>query len=267
MGFTRAKADLESSRFSDLRWVAETDSTNDDVQAAMTSAGAGSATDLVIVADHQRRGRGRLGRSWEAPTGASLLMTVGTSATIPPDRRGLLLAAMSTAAAAATAAVTGVELLVKWPNDLVVRDRGGGADRKVAGVLAESFGLPSGGTGYAVGIGINCNWVRLPDSLVGVAESLDVLSGAPVDREALAAATVLGFETRLDSLAGGGAEVLAEARSRSATIGQTVVAHTDGSEVRGTAVDLDSDGALLVETGAGDPRRVVVGDVVNLRPA
>ena len=268
MSFSRAKAALSDSRFSELRWVAETDSTNSDVQSAMTSSeGPAAPREMVVVADHQREGRGRLGRTWEAPSGASLLMTIGTAADIPAARRGLLLAAMSTAAAEAVSDTTGVRLAIKWPNDLVSPGSGSdGGDRKVAGVLAESFALPGGGTGYAVGVGINCNWVSIPDGLGGVAASLDTLSGAPVDREALAAGTVLGFERRLGELVASGAELLEEARARSATIGSDVVVRTPEGEVRGRAVDLDGEGALLVEAGGASPERIVVGDVLKLRP-
>ncbi|MFV0316129.1 MAG: biotin--[acetyl-CoA-carboxylase] ligase, partial [Microthrixaceae bacterium] len=270
MGFSRAKADLAGTRFSDLRWVAETGSTNDDVQAAMTSPDPARSGELVIVADHQRAGRGRLGRTWEAPRGASLLMTVGTHETIAPASRGLLLAVMSNAARQAVREVTGVDVLLKWPNDLVVRaeqgsgkqgsgKHGSGAqgsgshqDLKVAGVLAESFGLADGSTAYAVGIGINCNWGELPGSLRSIAASLDGLSGRAVDREELAVETVLGFESRLGTLGDRPGDIVEESRHASATLGCEVVAHISGSEVRGRAVDLDSDGALLVDTGGPD---------------
>ncbi|MCB1272308.1 MAG: biotin--[acetyl-CoA-carboxylase] ligase [Microthrixaceae bacterium] len=273
MGFSRAKADLSDSRFADLRWVSETDSTNADVLRALASESPSDplgARDLVVVADHQRAGRGRLGRTWEAPHAASLLMTVGTTAVIPDAHRGLLLTAMSCAASEAIVGVCGVRTSIKWPNDLVV-ERGGvdGGRLKVAGVLAESVPLDGGLTGYAVGIGINCKWAAAEGPLASIATSLDVVSGTTVDREELAVGTIRGFARRLELLesAGSPTALLDEARRLSATLGTEVVVTTPQGRTEGHAVDLDDDGALLVRTGEGVQERVVVGDVVSLRPS
>lgn len=287
MSFTRAKAALSGTRFADLRWVAETDSTNTDAQRILLSTAAsepGSDRGVVVVADHQRAGRGRLGRAWEAPTGASLLMSVATTAAVRNEHRGLLLTAMSLAAIDAIEAQLALRLQIKWPNDLVAAEAGSESTAlKVAGILAESVTLPDGRTGYVVGIGINCNWVRISGLLADIATSLDVLAGSSVDREALAVGVIEGFEERLAVLeaeagssaaagspgsAGSGSEkLLSDARAASATLGSDVVVQTPQGELRGRAVDLDRDGALLVDTGQAAPQRIVVGDVVSLRPS
>ena len=126
----RARAALAGSRFADVRWVAGTGSTNAD---AMALARDGEPEGIVLVADHQTAGRGRLGRSWEAPSGASLL----TSVLLRPPAVVAEAVTMATgiAMAAAVATVAGVEARLKWPNDLVVAVDG--ADRKLAGILAE----------------------------------------------------------------------------------------------------------------------------------
>jgi BirA family biotin operon repressor/biotin-[acetyl-CoA-carboxylase] ligase len=287
MSFTRAKAALRGSRFSDLRWFAETDSTNTDAQRILlstTTSEPGSDRAVVVVADHQRAGRGRLGRAWEAPTGASLLMSVACAAEVHGEHRGLLLTAMSLAALDAIEEQLALRLQIKWPNDLVAAEAGSQSTAlKVAGILAESVALPDGRTGYVVGIGINCNWVRINGPLADIATSLDVLAGATVDREVLAIGVIEGFEERLAVLeaaasscgsegssgsAGSGVEdLLHDARAGSATLGSDVVVQTPEGELRGRAVDLASDGALLVDTGGPAPRRVIVGDVVSLRPS
>lgn len=304
MSFTRAKAALSGSRFADLRWVAETGSTNSDVIRILLDASAarsGEQVDVVLIADHQTAGRGRLDRTWEAPRGTSLLLSVGTTATIDESHRALLLTAMSLAAREAIESQTAVTTSVKWPNDLVAAvadtDGGGGDDgdgggtagrapqtatRKVAGVLAESVVLPDGRSGYVVGIGINCNWGSISGPLAETAVSLDALSGRAVDREDLAVALLEGFARRLEQIessqstgataAGAGpgsgvAALLEEARAHSATLGTDVVVRTPQGELRGPAVDLDSDGALLIDQGEGVPRRVTVGDVTSLRPS
>lgn len=279
MSFTRAKAALSGSRFADLRWVAETGSTNTDAQRILLSTSAsepGSYHGFVVVADHQRAGRGRLGRAWEAPTGASLLMSVATTSEVRDDHRGLLLTIMSLAALDAIEAELSLRLQIKWPNDLVAAPAASSSTTlKVAGILAEAVILTDGRTGYVVGIGINCNWVHISGPLADIATSLDVLAGCSVDREALAVGVILGFEERLavleaaaTSSGSSGVEgLLRDARAASATLGTDVVVQSPEGEVRGRAVDLDHDGALLVDTGDGAPRRIIVGDVVSLRPS
>ena len=277
MSFTRAKAALSRSRFADLRWVPETGSTNADGLAALAAAVAGrpgEVIDLVVVADHQSAGRGRLGRVWESPGNASLLMTVGTTRHVPDFARGLLLTALSLAAIEACSAVAGFTPRLKWPNDLVAVGIGDdGGDRKVAGVLAEALPLANGQVGAAVGIGVNCNWGSIPDELAGIATSLDLLTGAAIDREDLAVATVEGFSRRLDLLAtdAGRAAVVMEATQHSATLGRDVRVEFTGlsaetAMVEGLALELDPDGALVVETEGGERHLVVVGDVIHLRP-
>lgn len=273
MSFIRAKAALSESRFSDLRWVAETGSTNADVHELLVAESAArpdEVVDLVLVADHQAAGRGRLDRTWETPPGVSLLMTVGTTRHVEEDLRGLVLTTMSLAAVEAMQATVGFTARIKWPNDLMavgVGDDGG--DRKLGGVLAEATPLGEGRVGLAVGIGVNCNWGRIPESLAGIATSLDLQVGHEVDREDLAVAIVRGFSRRLDllSTSQGAAAVVDEARSHSATVGRDIEVHLPHGELEGRAVGIDDDGALLVETGeSAEVRRVVVGDVLHVRP-
>lgn len=205
-------------------------------------------------------------------------MSVAATAEVRDDHRGLLLTAMSLAALEAIEAQLALRLRTKWPNDLVATEVGSPSSvLKVAGILAEAVTLPEGRTGYVVGIGINCNWVRISGPLADIATSLDVLAGSSVDREALAVGVIKGFEERLAVLeaaasssgseGSGVEELLRDARASSATLGTDVLVQTPEGELRGRAVELDRDGALLVDTGEGAPRRVTVGDVVSLRPS
>jgi BirA family biotin operon repressor/biotin-[acetyl-CoA-carboxylase] ligase len=273
MSFSRAKAALAGTRFADLRWVAETGSTNADVLGLLADAvesRPGDRVDLVLVADHQTAGRGRLDRQWDAPPGVSLLMTIGTTRPMEDERRGLVLTAMALAGVEACESIAGFVAKLKWPNDLMavgVGDDGG--DRKIGGVLAEATPLSDGQVGLAVGIGLNCNWGSIHQGLSGIATSLDLLVGREVDREELATGIIDGLVRRLELLDSpdGVGPIVAEARHHSATIGRDIVVHLPAGELEGRAVDLADDGALLVETGGdGVIRRVVVGDVVHVRP-
>jgi BirA family biotin operon repressor/biotin-[acetyl-CoA-carboxylase] ligase len=268
MDTARAKALLAGTRFADFRWVAETGSTNTDATAAL----AAGATDVVVVADHQSAGRGRLDRRWESPAGASILMTLGTTAELAETRRHLLVTATALAAIEACAEVTGFRPALKWPNDLVAVGAGGaGVDLKLAGVLAEVHDLGGGRHATAVGIGVNCNWSDggIPEELAAIATSLDLLTGAPVEREELCVAIVRQAEDRFAALAGpdGVEATVGAAREESATLGRDVRVELPGEEVVGRAVDLDEVGALVVQTADGTRRSVVAGDVVHLRPS
>src|SRR3954465_2828889 len=120
-----ARAALAATRFADVRWVAETGSTNAD---ALALARQGAPEGIVLVADHQTAGRGRQGRTWEAPRGASLLVTV----LLRPRAgvAGLTTMAVAVAAAEGVDDVAGFAPRIKWPNDLVWPGDGSGPDRK-----------------------------------------------------------------------------------------------------------------------------------------
>lgn len=160
----RARSALTGTRFGDVRWLAATGSTNSD---AMALARDGEAEGVVVVADHQSAGRGRQARTWVAPPGGSLLVSVVLR---PPARvAGSVTMAAAVAMAEAVEEVSGVVAGLKWPNDLVVATDDG--DRKLAGILAEAD-WPAGSTisgGYrapapddrtvvVVGIGLNVTW-------------------------------------------------------------------------------------------------------------
>jgi BirA family biotin operon repressor/biotin-[acetyl-CoA-carboxylase] ligase len=263
---------LVRHRFGDVRWVSETGSTNSD---AMALARDGAPEGVVVVADHQSSGRGRRGRSWVAPPGSSLLVSVLLR---PPAKvAGVCAMAGGLAMAEAVDQVVGTVagLGLKWPNDLVVDDR------KLAGVLAEadwpagvsdSSGWrepgPTERVAVVVGIGINVNWPdSLPDELAESAVALNHLVGREVDRAELLEAFLRRLDEVYAGLVGAGsADHLLEAwRERSATLGRRVRVDLGAEDLEGTAVDVTDDGRLVVETLEGDRRVVAVGDVVHLR--
>ena len=189
--------------------------------------------------------------------------------------------ALALAAIDACERVSGVRPSLKWPNDLVIAGAGP-RDRKLAGILAES--ISSGGelSALVVGMGLNTGWPEVPDELDGIATSLNLESGAPVDRSRLARLVLEGLEQRYASLCGaahghdgdaasGAISLLAEARGCSATLGRRVRISFDetssGGALEGLASDLDAEGRLLVCDDAGKMHTVSVGDVVHLRPA
>lgn len=259
-----ARTALAGSRFADLRWVADTGSTNADLQVL---AAAGAPDGIVLVADHQSAGRGRLDRTWTAPAGSSLLFSVLVRPDLPPRALHLLTFATAVAASDACDAVAGVRPRLKWPNDLVVADATG-TDRKLAGILSES--VVSGGdvSAVVIGTGLNVNWpADLPADLEATATSLNHLAGREVDREELLAAHLRGLEAILAELPdpAGRDALLLRYRHLSATIGRRVRVEMASGALTGQAVDVDDDGHLVVELG-GELVPVAAGDVVHLRP-
>jgi len=237
-----------------IRRFPSIDSTN---RYLLDEARRGAPDGLVAVADHQRAGRGRLGRTWEAAPGSALLVSVLVRPALAPDRLGLLTMAAGLALSDAVTRAAGLTAGLKWPNDLVVHDR------KLAGLLAEAD--LRGGEVRAVVVGAGCNLATgaFPPELAGVATSVEAETGRRPDRDAVLDAFLDAFAGRLDDLDG----VVAAARERSATLGRTVrVELGPGSVLRGTATDLTDSGALVVRDGAGVDHPVSVGDVVHLRP-
>lgn len=259
-----------------IRWVAETASTNSDVAAA---AAAGEPEGLVIAADHQTAGRGRLGRTWTAPPGSALLCSFLLRP--PAERVHLAVTAVGCAGAAACLRVAGVEPGLKWPNDLVIEVGGGGRApdlnageptetggswRKLAGILAEA--VSDGGLVAGVVVGLGLNVIRPPDfpaELHGIATSLDRVSrGGGVDRGDLLEAICEELEDRCQLLVDRPADLMAEYRRRCVTIGRDVRVEQTGETWEGRATGVADDGSLEVMT-AGGARQVQAGDVLHLR--
>jgi BirA family biotin operon repressor/biotin-[acetyl-CoA-carboxylase] ligase len=256
----RANAALADARFGRVEWVARTGSTNSDL---MRRARAGDP-EQTLVADEQTAGRGRLGRVWQAPPGASLLCSVLIRPGGRPAEASMVTMALGVAAADACETVAGVELGLKWPNDLVAIGVGpGGSDRKLSGLLAESVVAEGRIEAIVAGIGINVNWPdEIPADLADIATSLRHQAGHDVDRVELLVELLVRFEHHLDHRAG----LDAAYRQRSATLGRNVRVERPDGDVVGRAVDFESDGALVIEVdGQNDWVTIHVGDVTHLR--
>jgi BirA family biotin operon repressor/biotin-[acetyl-CoA-carboxylase] ligase len=235
-------------RFGDVRWVEETDSTNTRL---LDEARGGAPEGVVLVADHQTAGRGRLGRRWESPPASSLLVSVLLRPAVPLDRAHLVTMAAGLAASDACEAVAGVRPGLKWPNDLVVDDA------KLAGLLAESVVEGDALRALVVGMGLNVTAAPAEG-----ATSLADLAGGPVERRPLLDAWLVHLDARLGALHG----VLDDYRPRCATLGREVrVERPGGAALTGRAVDVTDVGHLVLDTGSGQVS-VAVGDVVHVRP-
>lgn len=226
--------------------VEQTGSTNADVAAR---ARAGDAHGLVLVAEEQTEGRGRLDRSWLSPPRAGLTFSVLVRPDLPADRWGWipLLAGLSVARAVRDQA--DVKAVLKWPNDVLIDGR------KVAGLLAEAVDVSAGGAG-AVVVGIGLNVTTRGDELPhDQATSLQLVGATVTDRETLLKAVL---RTLADVL---GDRDFSSYRELCSTLGRSVrLELPGGASVEGVAQEVDDEGRLVVD---GTP--YAAGDVVHLR--
>lgn len=237
--------------------ISETGSTNADLVAL---ARAGEPPGIVLVTDHQTAGRGRLGRTWHAPPGASLLVSVllrpGPRATPHGATQAVGLAARE-----ACRDVTGVTPELKWPNDLLV------GHRKLAGILAEAVTSSSGVGAVVVGMGLNVQWpAEVPAELADRLVALNHAVGHDVDREAVLVAFLGHLARRVTQWEGDPSGLAADHRRALGTLGRAVRVELSSGVLEGVAVDLTDDGRLVVEAD-GRRHEIGVGDVVHLRPA
>lgn len=244
-------------------------STNDVVRGWLAE---GTSEVCLASADEQTSGRGRDGRAWTAPRGHALLLSLGFRPTwLPPDRVWRLAAVASVAMAEAAESLTGTapgSIHLKWPNDLVVEDRGG--IRKLAGVLGETDGLGTIDPRVVVGIGINTDWPAeaFPPDLADSMTSLGALGDRRIDEQALLEAFLASLEPRFEGLQAGRFDAGVWER-RQVTTGRDIEligADGAGSSVRGAGVDPET-GALVIEEPAGRRRSVVVGEIRHVRLA
>jgi BirA family transcriptional regulator, biotin operon repressor / biotin---[acetyl-CoA-carboxylase] ligase len=236
-----------------VRQVPVTGSTNADLSAL---AAAGEAAGLVLVAGEQTAGRGRLGRAWVAPAGTALTFSVLLRPAVPASRLGWLPLVCGLAVTDAVRDVSGLQVGLKWPNDVLA------GERKLGGILVERVG----GTDAAVA-GIGLNVAMTADQLpVTAATSLAVELGpaAVPSLEELLTEVLDRLAYRLAAWESG-ADQSADYRAACRTLGRPVrVEMPAGPSLAGTTLDVDADGRLLVDTGT-EVVAVAAGDVVHVR--
>lgn len=233
-------------------YSASTPSTNDALKR-MAAGGAPGGT--LIVADEQTAGRGRLSRKWVAPPRTSLLFSLLLRPAAADNASPLHYTMIcSLAVRDAVRELVGLDIGLKWPNDLVYQGR------KLGGILTEIGEEASGVQYVVVGIGINVNWDPSDSGFDQPATSLSNLAGKPVPRAELLRAIVDRIAARYAALKAGKAPV-EEWESALDTIGKAVVVESPGERLEGVAVGVDADGALLVRTAHSVTVRVVAGDI------
>jgi BirA family biotin operon repressor/biotin-[acetyl-CoA-carboxylase] ligase len=246
-------------------------STNDVVRGWLA---AGEPEVCLAVADEQSAGRGREGRTWTAPPGRALLLSLGfRPAWLEPSHVWQIAACVGLAMTEAAESIAGLDrrsLRLKWPNDIVA-EADDGTVRKLAGILGETIGLGTAGAIAIVGIGVNVDWEasEFPAEIASSMSSLRELSGRPIDREALLDFFLDRLDIRLRALRMGSFDAVGWS-GRQLTDGRLVRLEDRTGEaevVRAIRVDPIS-GALVVEDPSGDGQRQIhSGEIVHVRLA
>lgn len=239
-------------------------STND---AASSLAARPDAEGVVVIADAQTAGRGRLGRTWFSPPSGglyvSVVLTPARARTDPARATTLLTLAAGVALAEAIEAVSGLGADLKWPNDLYV------GRRKLGGILAEAVATEAWGSGVprehmniVIGYGINVGPAAFPPDLSERATSLESELGRAIDRASLLVETIAALARRYTDLLEGQYDAILDAwrRRAPASMGARVTWATPDGPQSGATMGIDSEGALLVRAGER-VERIVAGEL------
>lgn len=259
----------------EIRYYDEARSTND---LASSLAAGGSPEGTVVIAAAQTAGRGRQGRQWHSPAGAGLYFSVVFRPRDEPDglddggarlaapQVSLLTLMVGEAVADGVARATGLELTLKWPNDLVVETAtpaGGATWRKLGGILAEASIAGDRVQHVIVGIGINVRPGVYPPEISDRATSLESELGREVDAATVFATCLVALARGRRDLAEGRARLVLERWRRRAPSSEGRQVTWEGPDGRrhGVTRGVDETGALLVEHD-GRVDRVIAGDVL-----
>ena len=233
----------------------ETTSTNDIIEKL---ARDGVREGVVVFAESQTRGRGRLGRKWISPANKGLWFSILLRPHLLPQESTQLTIASATALWRAIRNTTDLRPEIKWPNDILI----GG--KKVAGILTELRAELDRVHHMTIGIGVDVNVAahELPPEIRPIATSLQIEAGTEISRVDLAAAIIFELDIAYGRICSGKVpEVADEWEASCGTIGKHVAVQVGDRKISGRAESLDDDGALLIRTEHGHLERVIGGDV------
>ncbi|TVP82189.1 MAG: biotin--[acetyl-CoA-carboxylase] ligase [Alkalicoccus sp.] len=216
--------------------------------------GAGEGT--VVIADSQTSGRGRLGREWQSGEGKGLAMSIILTPGIPPYKAPQLTLAAAVSIVKAVNKMTGIDMEIKWPNDLLVDGR------KVCGILTEMQSDPDQVRSVIVGIGLNVKKDNFSGGLENTAVTLEEAAGREVDRADVAAAILMQFASDYKLFLDKGFKGLKKDwETHTCTLGRFVRVEQNGVYFTGKAESVDDQGVLQVRTEDGILHPVVSGDI------
>lgn len=226
----------------------EVDSTNDLAKKFILEENM--TGNCVIIADHQTRGKGRLGRTWESPSGTGLWMSLILGPGICHDQLVLYNFMASLTVCETLRKLTGLEFELKWPNDILIRGK------KICGILLETV-TKQGELFLITGIGLNINQTSFPEPLDQTATSLFIETKTIWERTAVLQEILTKFDDNRSNM---DINIIKKWKSMTNMLGKRVSVIQDNATFDCTANDIGDDGALIVDRN-GKTDRLYAGDV------
>ncbi|MBI3951833.1 MAG: biotin--[acetyl-CoA-carboxylase] ligase [Acidobacteria bacterium] len=246
-------------RFNNIVYQYASVTSTNDVARELAESGAGEGT--TVVAEEQTTGRGRLGRTWLSPKGEGLYHSIILRPDILPSNAPVLGLVVAVALAEFVRERYQLATDIKWPNDVLIRDR------KVAGILAEAETSPNGIRYIMAGIGINLNQTSFPPEVAAQATSIKLETGQTSDPDEVRQKLYVKLDAWYDRFLGqGAAEVIRRwSELSSYAEGKAVKVITGDRTISGITRGLTPTGALIVEPPTGEWEAILTGEVQRLR--
>ncbi|MFO8009495.1 MAG: biotin--[acetyl-CoA-carboxylase] ligase [Dehalococcoidia bacterium] len=226
-------------------------------EAAKSFAERGNPEGTIIISEIQLGGKGRIGREWSSPAGG-IYFSIILRPDIRPTEASRFPLTTGLAVARAIEAMTDFHPQLKWPNDVIVNDR------KVCGILTDLSAEMDRLNWIVIGPGLNVNTTRdsFPREVGETATSLFIEGGRQVSRVMLLQGILYELESLYEQYQATGFEPIRERwKARSNTLGAQVEITFGAERKSGRAVDIDPDGALILQKDDGSTERIVAGDV------
>jgi BirA family biotin operon repressor/biotin-[acetyl-CoA-carboxylase] ligase len=234
-------------------YLESTTSTND---IARKYAQNGESEGLVVVAEEQTKGKGRLGRRWSTPKGEAIAMSMLLRPNLSPQLISSITLAMAVSIVEALKDVTGYEVGIKWPNDIVLEGK------KLCGILTEMSAEMDVINYIIIGIGLNVNQEKFDDDIKNVATSLKRCSGKRFERKVILSSIINKFEKNYEVFKTKGIEPFIDSlKKHSVLLNKRVVISNINEKYEAEAIGIDKDGSLLVRLDSGEIKKVLSGDI------
>ncbi len=229
---------------------------------ALEMASDGMPEGLAILAESQTGGKGRLDREWYSPSGKNIYLSFLLRPSLQMRAYPLFSPAAALGLVNGIQAFTGLDVGIKWPNDLMI------LDKKVGGILLETGSSGGQSTPLVIGMGINVNLDEgdFPKALQDTSTSLKIASGNALDRTGLIMALIQGVTAQIHQLEDDESVAVFDAvREKCMTLGKKVRVSTTRQVFEGRAMSIEDDGALVIRLGDQSERRILIGDITHLR--
>lgn len=234
-------------------YYSEIDSTNSEL---MKIAKTNSIEGIVVLADSQTKGKGRLQRKWIAEKDKNVFMSILIRPEIPPYKAAGITQVVALSVLESLKSLYDIEFSIKWPNDIIANGK------KVCGILCEMDGELDSLNFIVIGIGINVNQSSIDENIKHKATSLKIESGLNIEKKLIVANILNTFEKNYEKFKECGIlPFIAKLKRYSSLINKNVKILNSSNQFIGKVVDIDSEGYLVVKNEKGETQSIIGGDI------